>query len=69
MISILVIFFIILYVTVPFTFVIVTLPQLFFHCAKKMVELKDLCRKRCRRYNRLAITPINNRFLDWIGMK
>jgi hypothetical protein len=69
LISVLVLFFIVLYVTVPVIFVIVTIPQLFFHLIKKIVELKDLCKKRCRRYNRLAITPVNNRLLDWIGMR
>lgn len=68
LISLLVLFFIVLYVTIPFIFVIVTLPQLFFHFMKKIVELKDLCKKRCKRYNRLAIGPVNNRLMDWIGL-
>ena len=68
LISLLVLFFIVLYVTIPFIFIIVTLPQLFFHFIKKIVELKDLCKKRCRRYNRLAISPINNRLMEWIGL-
>lgn len=68
LISLLVLFFIVLYMTIPFIFVIVTLPQLFFHFMKKIVELKDLCKKRCRRYNRLAISPVNNRLMDWIGL-
>lgn len=69
LVSFLVLAFIVLYVTVPIVLFLVTLPQLSFHFAKKMMEIKDLCKHRCRRYRKLSVIPINNRLLRFIGLQ
>lgn len=69
MITMIVFAFLLLYSAAPVVFLIVTLPQIVFHLAKKYHELKDLCRNRCRRYRKLNVTPINNRLLRFIGMQ
>lgn len=58
-ITVMVLVFILLYVTIPIVFFLVTVPQVMFHIVKKGVEMKDLCKHRCRRYRRLSIEPVN----------
>lgn len=69
LVSFLVIAFILLYSTVPIVFFIVTMPQLIFHLAKKVMEMKDLCKNRCRRYRKLSVVPINKRLMRSIGLQ
>jgi hypothetical protein len=69
MVFVTVIFFIIFYSCIPITFLIVTVPQVFFHYAKKYYEVKDLVKSRCRRYRKLSVNPINNRLLRCIGLR
>ena len=50
-----VISFILLYSTIPIVFLMVTIPQLTFHLAKKLFEVRDLCKYRCRKYRKLSV--------------
>jgi hypothetical protein len=68
LVSFLVLVFIMLYSAVPLVFFLVTLPQVTFHIAKKVMEMKELCRNRCRRYQKLSVMPVNNRLLRFIGL-
>ena len=58
-----------LYVSIPVIFCLVTLPQIFIFAVKKILELKQLCKNKCRFYRRLGITPIMNKYFDKIGLR
>lgn len=60
---------IILYVAVPVTFFLVTIPQIIIFGMKKLVELKHLMKNRCKFYRNLSVSPIINRYFSRIGLE
>lgn len=51
-------FFFVLYIFVPYTFLVITVPQIVVIITKKVRELFNLCKNKCRKYNRLDPKPV-----------
>jgi hypothetical protein len=67
---ILIIFLVImLYVSVPVVFFMITIPQVVIFAGKKIFELKDLLKHKCRFYSKLGVSPVMNRYFDKIGLR
>jgi hypothetical protein len=60
---------ILLYCSVPVVLVMVTIPQIVIFAYKKVLELKELCKNKCRYYRKLGVTPIMNKYFDKIGLR
>lgn len=61
-------FGLLLYITAPIIFFIVTIPQVAIFAYKKILELKDLCKNRCRQYRHLRVSPIMNSYFSKLGL-
>lgn len=57
-----------LYALAPIVFFVITIPQIFIFARKKALELKMLCKNRCKRYRNHGVSPIMNRYLERIGL-
>ena len=68
LIMLLTFFGVVLFAFAPLVFFVVTIPQILIFFHKKMVELKELCKNRCRFYRELRVGPIMNRHLERIGI-
>ena len=60
---------ILLYVAVPIVFVIVTVPIIVVFLYKKLVEMVELLRNKCKSYRRLSVEPAMNKYFDRIGIR
>lgn len=62
---------VIYYIFVPYVLLVITLPNIFFLLIEKLVELKDLCKNRCRFYNEVTTDPVRRRYMRkirvWMG--
>lgn len=67
-ITMMVILGVFLYIGAPVIFLILTIPQIVIFAGKLIFELKDLIKNRCRRYKRLSVSPIMNRYFDALGI-